>query len=125
MGKELANAFHEVLCTFGLSDKVLSITCDNVSNNEVMIDHLAELNPSFRGECNNTQCFLHIVNLVAKLMICLFDVKRKEMNEMLKAGAEGSRHWAELNELLKYDEELEAAGALDNEGDEETNNDVG
>ncbi|KAG9310075.1 hypothetical protein JVU11DRAFT_9683 [Chiua virens] len=53
-GKALVTTFHEVLEVFGVSAKMLSVTCDNASNNEVMIDHLAKLNPWFGGEYGRT-----------------------------------------------------------------------
>ncbi|KAG1807537.1 hypothetical protein EV424DRAFT_1306685, partial [Suillus variegatus] len=52
---------------------MLSVTCDNASNNNVMVDKLATLVPEFAGEASHTQCFLHTVNLVAKSLIREFD----------------------------------------------------
>ncbi len=53
--------------------KVLSITCDNASNNDTMVAHMAHLLPSFASEMSRTRCFLHIVNLVAKTLMHQFD----------------------------------------------------
>ncbi|KAF8812192.1 hypothetical protein BYT27DRAFT_7036613, partial [Phlegmacium glaucopus] len=63
----LAIAFANVLEEFGLSDKILSITCDNASNNDRMIiayhiDELEDLLPGF-SKVNHTRCFLHVNNL--------------------------------------------------------------
>ncbi|KAG1782402.1 hypothetical protein EV702DRAFT_925011, partial [Suillus placidus] len=52
---------------------MLSVTCDNTSNNNVMVDKLAMLVPEFAGEVSHTRCFLHTVNLVAKSLIREFD----------------------------------------------------
>jgi hypothetical protein len=80
----LAVVFAKILEEFGITDKVsaemipdnrtliqekiLSITCDNASCNNVMIAELAKVLPNF-SEVGHTRCFLHIVNLVAKLVI--------------------------------------------------------
>lgn len=57
---------------------MLSVTCDNASNNNVMVDKLVALVPEFAGEASHTQCFLHTMNLVAKSLICEFDVLKKD-----------------------------------------------
>jgi hypothetical protein len=38
-----------------------------------MIDELARLLPSFPGAKNRTRCFAHIINLVVKRILILFD----------------------------------------------------
>lgn len=53
--------------------QILSLTCDNASNNDIMINELAKLLPNF-FTVNRTRCFLHIVNLVAKAILKLFDM---------------------------------------------------
>ena len=47
---------------------------DNAANNIVMIDELAELVPGFGGSDGHTRCFLHMINVVAKSPLCLFEV---------------------------------------------------
>lgn len=54
-------------------DKVLSVTCDNASVNDKMIEELTRLLPDFPGSANHTRCFLHILNLIAKTVISQFD----------------------------------------------------
>ena len=54
-------------------DKVLSVTCDNASVNDKMIEELTRLLPDFPGSANHTRCFLHILNLIAKTVIRQFD----------------------------------------------------
>ncbi|KAF8961706.1 hypothetical protein BDZ97DRAFT_1611099, partial [Flammula alnicola] len=51
---------------------VLSITCDNTSNNDVMISELEILLPDFSA-VNHTRCFLHVNNLVARTLVKQFD----------------------------------------------------
>ncbi|KAG2098242.1 uncharacterized protein F5147DRAFT_530360, partial [Suillus discolor] len=53
--------------------QILSVTCDNALNNNVMVDELEQLVPEFAGEASHTWCFLHTVNLVAKSLIWEFD----------------------------------------------------
>jgi hypothetical protein len=73
--------------------KILSITCDNASCNDTMIDILSELLKEFPGAAHRTRCFAHILNLVAKSVIRQFDVA--------KGGADGALSNAEkvLQEL--------------------------
>ena len=56
--------------------KILSITADNVTSNDTMIDELAGLLTHFGEEAGQTCCFLHVINLVVKTLIRLFDLPR-------------------------------------------------
>ncbi|KAG2739597.1 hypothetical protein P692DRAFT_201729438 [Suillus brevipes Sb2] len=47
--------------------KILSITADNALSNDTMTTALAENVAHFGGDTARTWCFLHIVNLVAKV----------------------------------------------------------
>jgi len=60
---------------------MLSITCDNASNNDTMVKHLATLVENFPGAANQTRCFTHILNLVAKSVLRQFDVAKKAAND--------------------------------------------
>jgi hypothetical protein len=62
---------------------MLSITADNASNNNMMVDKLSTLLCNFPGEVNRTQCLLHIVNLVAKQLLKQFDVPWKDADSAL------------------------------------------
>ena len=42
-----------------------------------MVEHLATLIEHFPGAANQTCCFMHILNLVAKSILCQFDVTKK------------------------------------------------
>ena len=61
--------------------QILSITCDNASDNDTMVEALKDLVEIFPGESNHTQCFDHIVNLIAKSVIQQFDVPKAKGNE--------------------------------------------
>jgi hypothetical protein len=63
--------------------QILSITCDNASPNDAMIDALAELVIAFPGAANRTRCFTHILNLVVKVILRQFDVPKAKVNEEL------------------------------------------
>jgi hypothetical protein len=101
-GVNLATAFSKILEDFGISDKVntlskiklmiltyefvcmqvLSITCDNASPNDTMIDKLSSMLEDFPGAANWTRCFSHILNLVAKCVMKQFDLpKAKAVSE--------------------------------------------
>ena len=61
--------------------QILSIMCDNASNNDTMIEALKDHLEIFPGESHCTWCFDHIVNLVAKSIIQQFDVPKAKGNE--------------------------------------------
>ncbi|KAK0239813.1 hypothetical protein EDD85DRAFT_744682, partial [Armillaria nabsnona] len=53
--------------------KILSITCDNATNNGTMVDDLANRVPEYPSEEYHTLCFAHVVNLVAKCLLNQFE----------------------------------------------------
>ena len=58
--------------------KLLPVTCNNASNNNTMIEELANLLDNFPGPENQMQCFLHILNLVVKSIIRQFDLPKSK-----------------------------------------------
>ena len=52
------------------------MTADNASNNNTMIDHLSTKLEDFPGASNQTRCFLHILNITAKVIIKQFDIPK-------------------------------------------------
>ncbi|TDL13591.1 hypothetical protein BD410DRAFT_698087, partial [Rickenella mellea] len=62
---------------------MLSITCDNASPNDKMVSVLADTITAFPGSANRTRCFAHILNLVAKSIIKLFDVPKSLADKAL------------------------------------------
>jgi hypothetical protein len=77
----LAQAFAEVLRSFNIETKILSVTCDNASNNDTMIHELDNSLTEF-SSLNRTRCFAHILNLVAKALLKQFDVKTEDKNAL-------------------------------------------
>jgi hypothetical protein len=77
----LAQAFAEVVRGFKIDRKILSVTCDNASNNDTMLEELDDLLSGF-SSLNRTRCFAHILNLVAKALLKQFDVKSEEKNDL-------------------------------------------
>ncbi|KAG2345885.1 hypothetical protein BDR05DRAFT_832638, partial [Suillus weaverae] len=53
--------------------QILSVTCNNASNNDAMIHELSSKVLEFGGATTHTRYFLHTVNLVAKSLIQEFD----------------------------------------------------
>ena len=85
--------------------QILSVTCDNASNNDTMVEHLSTLVENFPGAANQTRCFNHILNLVAKSILRQFEVKKKAGN--LNADSEdldeATRALAVLTQELELD----------------------
>jgi len=93
-GVNLGIAFVNVLKTFGVEEKVrllnnyrsltyivhvlqiLGITGDNASNNDSMIKYLGDTLDDFPGPANQTWCFVHTVNLIAKSILKPFDTRK-------------------------------------------------
>jgi hypothetical protein len=136
--------FAKILEEFGITDKVsaemipdnrtltqekiLSITCDNASCNNVMIAELAKILPNF-SEVGHTRCFLHIVNLVAKSVIRQFDVQKKRDDEHLDEAEQELRNLAgdvdlENEQAEEVMEQCQLSGEIDAGDKDESDDDV-
>ena len=59
--------------------QILGITGDNASNNNGMIKYLGNALEEFPGPANQTWCFVHTVNLIARVILKPFEeLKKKE-----------------------------------------------
>jgi hypothetical protein len=100
--------------------QILSITCDNASNNDTMIAELEDLCPEF-SSINHTRCFLHIINLVARTLVRQFDVPAKPKDSLDKNDPDYDLH------RLAADNDIEDAqtheALLEELGDEELEED--
>lgn len=97
---------------------MLSLTCDNASNNDKMVEILEVLIDDFPGAANQIRCFLHIINLVVKSIIKQFDLpkaKKISVDDDKKKGAgDGSGNEdAENDEIDEIDERVERDKRLD------------
>jgi hypothetical protein len=70
-----------VVRSFKIDGKMLSVTCDNASNNDTMMEELDDLLTGF-SSLNRTRCFAHILNLVAKALLKQFDVRSEDKNDL-------------------------------------------
>jgi hypothetical protein len=63
--------------------QVLSITADNASNNDTMFAYLERVLVDFPGSVNQTQSFMHTINLCVKLILKHFDLPKNNDNNAL------------------------------------------
>ena len=80
-----------------------------------MIEELADLLNSFPGAANQTRCFTHVLNLVAKSIIKQFDVPKAQADRTLDEAAEAL---ATLAVDLDMEEAISRTTQDDNEPDD-------
>lgn len=98
------------------SSKVLGLTADNATVNDVMTDELEMLVDSFDGQDGRARCFGHIVNLAAKSLLRQFDVPKKQAGAALDEAERALR-------ALAIDVEVELGGESEDLEDlEDTDN---
>ena len=79
-GIHLAEAFAGMLEQFRISEKILSVTCDNASNNDKMVTEMPKSLTCF-SPVKCTQCIAHILKLVTKSLLKQFDTKPDENDQ--------------------------------------------
>src|SRR6266481_3801997 len=89
--------------------QMLSLTCDNASRNNKMVEELAMRVTEFPGQANHTCCFAHIINLVAKSLLKQFDLPENKAESAVSSTQE---------ELQEFMEELEMDSAGSTAGTE-------
>ena len=106
--------------------------CDNASNNDCMVEHIAKLVPNFPSPANQTCCFTHILNLVAKSILRLFDVVKKmdgDPSDINKASNALAALALELDSEsvspVGDDDEEDGEDKEDDKDNEDDNDDVG
>ena len=96
--------------------QILSITGNNTSNNNTMVQYLSDALEEFPGPANQTRCFVHTVNLIAKSILKPFDVRKAKdihkFNDVAQALANSA-------EGLDVEEDTEHAMNDDDEEEEE------
>ena len=70
----------KVLQEFKIGGKILLVTCDNASNNDMMVEELEDKLTKF-STVNHMHCFAHILNLVSKSLLKQFDMKSSKKND--------------------------------------------
>jgi len=98
-----------------LLDQILGVTADNASNNDKMIEHLATLIDTFPGAANQTQCFTHILNLVAKSVLRQFEAPKAKGGKVLDDAA---RELAAVFDELEDDDDNDENRASSSRGNE-------
>ena len=63
--------------------QILSVTCNNASSNDTMIEALAKRLITFPGHANWTQYFTHILNQIVKVILHQFDRAKGDADESL------------------------------------------
>jgi hypothetical protein len=111
-GKTMADAFQKMIVEFGLQNKILSLTADNVSANDTQTTEFAAQDNSFQEEVR-VQCFNHTMQLSAKTLLRPFHPKLRTSNEDAATDV-----GEEVEEVEVEDDEEEEA----EEGDEENDN---
>ena len=79
---------------------MLSVTCDNASCNDKMVEELVKRVTELPGQANCTCCFAHIINLVAKSLLKQFDLPENKAGSAVSAA----------QDLQEFAEELEMDG---------------
>ena len=116
-----------------LFPQILGVTTDNASNNDKMIEHLAVVIDTFPGAPNQTRCFAHILNLVAKSILRQFEGLKKDKVAQALAGVvdeidsdndetgtnEGGDECEDVDDELVDDDDDELPDELDELSEEE------
>jgi hypothetical protein len=56
------------MCKYlNIGRQILGFTADNASNNNTLVDELADLLNGFQGSLTRVRCFAHILNLAVKV----------------------------------------------------------
>ncbi|KAG6851602.1 hypothetical protein C0991_007760, partial [Blastosporella zonata] len=121
-GVRLAMEFTKILQEFGIVEKVsstlikhtlvltnvyqiLSITCDNATNNDVMIEKMGEMLTGFQGDPSRVRCFAHVINLVVKSIITQFDLPKRKANSGAAHEKSRKRSAADEDDIEELDED--------------------
>lgn len=72
-GINIAVLLKSILDSFHISDRLYCITADNASNNMTMGRHLHSLIPHFNPDHSLHGCVAHVINLVAKAGLAVFE----------------------------------------------------
>jgi hypothetical protein len=93
---------------------MLNLTLDNASNNDTLVETLAEKVDAFAGKAAQVRCFNHVINLTAHTIVKQFDVPKAKADKALAAA---ERALVELAAGVDIEEDL-FAGHLDQDDTE-------
>ena len=85
-----------------------------------MIEHLATLIDSFPGTANQTRCFTHILNLVAKSVLRQFEAPKAKEGNIIDDAA---KQLAAIFDELEDEDNSKVSNNNDTSGDGDGNND--
>lgn len=97
--------------------KLLGVTCNNTSNNDQMIERMADLIPGFGGQMTRVRCFAHILNFIAKSLILQFDVPSESEAKEAAIDKEELRELAEGSEIEEQITDAQFATQAGKDGD--------
>ena len=86
---------------FGIEDHIVSIVCDNATSNDAMVNRLAHLLPEFEGHEDCTRCFAHVINLVTKSLLKMFDAPGQTDDVEVEAAEEEGEVAVNIDNLLR------------------------
>lgn len=101
---------------------MLSVTCNNVSANDVMVRTLAKIIVNFPGPANRVRCQAHIVNLVVQIILRQFDTPKKNSKSNKGKGHHSGNKKSDDNLQEFNGEDIEEHDG-DGEGDSEDDDD--
>ena len=81
-GANMALVLESILKEYKIEDRILSITMDNASNNDKLLDELIKKGIIVDAE-QHIRCFAHIVNLAAQDCIYEFEDKLKNLRDLV------------------------------------------
>jgi hypothetical protein len=97
------NRVNDIEVQLTLGHQILSVTCDNASNNDTMVMEMHKKIPAF-NKVMRTRCFLHILNLVAKSMLKQFELSKKKSEDFTENEGEVLGDLVELGKDLDIEE---------------------
>lgn len=81
-GSKMAEVLFNVLREYQIEDRILTVTMDNASNNNTLVDELIKMGTISDAE-HHIRCFSHIVNLAAQDCVYEFDDKLSNLRKIV------------------------------------------
>ncbi|KNF01236.1 hypothetical protein PSTG_05593 [Puccinia striiformis f. sp. tritici PST-78] len=102
-GVYLADTVRVIVEKFGLENKICGIVTDNASNNKKMIEDIRRFKwPRFKGVTHWVQCFAHILNLIAQVIMRPFrSHKKNKTNRPLLDEDENDKEVEDADEQIQ------------------------